>query len=75
METYFEVLWRNLVEVAQWNSTFYFVIDYREHHWKGITIYYATKVNMKEKTFFLIHENVFFNTIYIYRKVKNKQSS
>jgi hypothetical protein len=43
---------------------FQIVIIYRGHQWKGTAIYHATKVNLKQKkTFELMDQNVFFNTL------------
>ncbi len=39
-----------LASGAEWNSKiFKITVDYRGHHWKGMTIYNATEVNSQQK--------------------------
>ncbi len=53
------LLIRESAHYKAFTARFYSVIDYRERHWKGITIYKFTEVKLWQKLLFSINKNAF----------------
>ncbi len=51
--------------------SFYFVIDYRGRHWKGIAIYNVSGVNLSQKHLLFMNKNVFFEHLRMVKTIHN----